>query len=111
MSKGDVTMEDITPETVPMEPVVNGYTLFIPNLSDTTNCTLISSTFDRYNDTIKNSLEKDVSIIQQKVNLSLQTNTNNFYRNAKWYWITCRKEKRNPRANRCNLGLPMDLVY
>lgn len=88
MSENDVAMENITPETtkdeVSMETVAMGYTVFVPNLKDTT-CTLISSTMDRYNDTIKNSLEKDLDIIQQKVNLSLQTEGNNFYRNAKWY--------------------------
>lgn len=60
-----------------------GYTVFIPNFTEP--CTLISSTGDRYNDTIRNSLTKDIDIIQQSVNLEQQSTNNNFYRNAKWY--------------------------
>lgn len=59
------------------------YSVFVPDFEQP-SCTLISSTLDRYNDTIKNSLEKDLGLIQQKVNLSLQADNNNFYRNAKW---------------------------
>lgn len=75
------TME--TDQVAMVDPDMTGYTLFVPDLSSSSP-TLISSTFDRYNDSIRNSLEKDIGFIQQKVNLSLQAETNNFYRNAKW---------------------------
>ncbi|GAN04172.1 WD domain, G-beta repeat-containing protein [Mucor ambiguus] len=61
---------------------MNGYTVFIPNFTEP--CTLISSTDDRYNDTIQQSLVKDTAIIQQKVDTEQQSINNNFFRNAKW---------------------------
>lgn len=61
---------------------MNGYTVFIPNFTEP--WTLISSTGDRYNDTIQQSLIKDAAIIQQKVNTEQQSTSNNFFRNAKW---------------------------
>lgn len=74
------TLEQVN---IPEQPVTTSYSVFVPNFENSSN-TLISSTFDRYNDSIRNSLEKDLNVIQQKVNLSLQTGSNNFYRNAKW---------------------------
>lgn len=80
-SMEQVTVEETT--TLEQQPATTSYSVFVPSFENTSN-TLISSTFDRYNDSIRNSLEKDLDIIQQKVNLSLQTKNNNFYRNAKW---------------------------
>lgn len=59
------------------------YSVFIPEFENQ-EIPLISSTLDRYNDSIKNSLEKDKDLVQQKFDLNLQPNTNNFFRNAKW---------------------------
>jgi hypothetical protein len=75
-------------DSVPMEvsnvaTSATGYTVFIPNFTEP--CTLISSTGDRYSDNIRNSLTKDIDIIQQNINLEQQSSNNNFYRNAKWY--------------------------
>ncbi|KAG2204929.1 hypothetical protein INT46_005355 [Mucor plumbeus] len=74
-------------DSVPMEvsnvaTSATGYTVFIPNFTEP--CTLISSTGDRYSDNIRNSLTKDIDIIQQNINLEQQSSNNNFYRNAKW---------------------------
>jgi hypothetical protein len=63
-------------------PPVTTYSVFIPDFTQST--TLISSTHNRYNDTIQSCLEKDESIIQQKVALAEQSENNNFFRNAKW---------------------------
>lgn len=63
-------------------PPVTTYSVFIPDFIKPS--VLISSTLDRYNDTIRSSLEKDESIIQQRVNVTEQTESNNFFRNAKW---------------------------
>lgn len=82
--KVTVVEEIVESEQVAMvDPATTGYTLFVPDLTSSPP-TLISSTGDRYNDSIRNSLEKDMNVIQQKVNLTLQTEANNFYRNAKW---------------------------
>ncbi|KAI8647955.1 hypothetical protein BD408DRAFT_5138 [Parasitella parasitica] len=62
--------------------VATGYTVFFPDFTEP--CTLISSTGDRYNDTIRNSLAKDAHIIQQRVDLEHQSSNNDFFRNAKW---------------------------
>ncbi|KAF1801250.1 WD40-repeat-containing domain protein [Mucor lusitanicus] len=61
---------------------MNGYTVFIPNFTEP--CTLISSTGDRYNNTIQQGLLKDAAVIQQKVDIEQQSTSNNFFRNAKW---------------------------
>lgn len=58
------------------------YTIFVSD--HTKRYKLISSTFERYNDTVANSLKKDLNIMQQDVNINLQTGSNNFFRNAKW---------------------------
>lgn len=63
---------------------MNGYTVFIPNFTEP--CTLISSTGDRYNNTIQQGLLKDAAVIQQKVDIEQQSTSNNFFRNAKW-WV------------------------
>ncbi|EPB88795.1 hypothetical protein HMPREF1544_04435 [Mucor circinelloides 1006PhL] len=85
----EVTVVSETVDSAPMElaaeetaVAMNGYTVFIPSFTEP--CTLISSTGDRYNDTIRNSLVKDASIIQQKVDTEQQSTGNNFFRNAKW---------------------------
>ncbi|CAO3643036.1 unnamed protein product [Mucor hiemalis] len=82
--KTTVVEEVVESEQVAMvDPASTGYTLFVPDLTSSLP-TLISSTGNRYNDSIRNSLEKDMNVIQQRVNLTLQTEANNFYRNAKW---------------------------
>ncbi|CEP10569.1 hypothetical protein [Parasitella parasitica] len=82
----DSTSSEMTEnEAMPVEnhmAATAGYTVFFPNFTEP--CTLISSTGDRYNDTIRNSLAKDADIIQQKVNLEHQSSNNNFFRNTKW---------------------------
>lgn len=77
---------DTTSDQLQLEPSAasTAYSVFIPNFEQEKEATLISSSFDRYNDTIRNSLEKDVAVIQQKVNLPCQLQSNNFFRNAKW---------------------------
>lgn len=85
----EVTVVSETVDSAPMElateetaVAMNGYTVFIPSFTEP--CTLISSTGNRYSDTIQNSLVKDASIVQQKVDTEQQSTGNNFFRNAKW---------------------------
>lgn len=76
----EITQTETVTQADEAQPLT--YSLFIPDVSKP--FTLISSTLDRYNDSVPNSLKKDLSIIQQKVNLNCQTGSNNFFRNAKW---------------------------
>jgi WD40 repeat protein len=58
------------------------YSVFIP---DTTQpYVLISSTADRYNDTVPNALKKDKHVMQQMIDPCLQSGNSDFFRNVKW---------------------------
>lgn len=59
------------------------YSLFIPEFNK--DLSLASSTLDRYNDSIRSCLEKDQAFIQQKVNLQVQSEQNDFFKGLKWY--------------------------
>lgn len=75
--------ETVLQEQPAVTSATTTYSVFVPDFTIPTG-TIISSTFDRYNESIRSSLEKDIDIIQQKVDLSLQTESNDFFRNVKW---------------------------
>ncbi|KAI8889135.1 hypothetical protein K501DRAFT_171905 [Backusella circina FSU 941] len=56
-----------------------GYNLFTPDFTNTA-CTLISSSLDLYNNSIKHCLEQE----QIRVDSKAQYKSNNYFRNAKW---------------------------
>ncbi|KAG0761078.1 hypothetical protein G6F29_010857 [Rhizopus arrhizus] len=75
-------------EEQPMAMEENGqeqqptYSVFIPDFNK--DLSLASSSLDRYNDSIRDCLEKDLDLIQQNVNLQDQSEQNNFFKNTKW---------------------------
>lgn len=78
-------------EEQPMAMEENGqeqqptYSVFIPDFNK--DLSLASSSLDRYNDSIRDCLEKDLDLIQQNVNLQDQSEQNNFFKNTKWYSV------------------------
>ncbi|KAG0170408.1 Telomerase Cajal body protein 1 [Apophysomyces sp. BC1034] len=71
-------------EPVATEEATDGYaaTVFVHDFS--IPCTLISSTQDRYNTVVKETLEAEAHLLQQKPVASNMHNANNFFRNVKW---------------------------
>lgn len=59
-----------------------GYNVFVPDFDK--DLVLASTTDERYNESIRDCLEKDLDLIQQQVNLDVQSEHNNFFKNAKW---------------------------
>ncbi|KAI7863821.1 WD40-repeat-containing domain protein [Spinellus fusiger] len=58
------------------------YSVFVQEF--TAPCTLIASTGDTYNTTVRECLERDSAIVQQRIETSNMPETNNYFRNSKW---------------------------
>ncbi|KAI8977912.1 WD40-repeat-containing domain protein [Pilobolus umbonatus] len=60
-----------------------GYSVFIPDFQQGP-CSLVSSTLDRYTTSMKECLEQDMSLLHQPIDLAIQSDSYNYFRNAKW---------------------------
>jgi hypothetical protein len=75
----DSEMVETGQATAALAEQQQGYNVYVPDFTSS-KCTLISSSFDRYNKTIKHCLEQEDIPVDYKA----QSKGNNFFRNAKW---------------------------
>ncbi|KAL0085950.1 hypothetical protein F4703DRAFT_1566785 [Phycomyces blakesleeanus] len=80
-TSGEITEILETQETQETQEYT-GYSVFEHDPS--VPCTLLSSTFDRYNTSVKQTLEAESYLVQQDIEKQNMPGVNNFFRNAKW---------------------------